>query len=91
MKDREEYKEFIKTFKRIQFNPVYFLELYYNVVHPEKKIELTEEEKQSLFDEYHSKKGIPLIKDIKDWEHVKKHEEQIQKYKAEGYKDWEIM
>lgn len=91
MKDNEDYKEFIKIFKRVQYNPIYFLDLYYKIVHPDKSIELTDEEKQELFDEFHSKKGIPLITDVKDWELVRKHEEQIKKYKEEGYKDWEIL
>lgn len=88
---KEHFDEFIKIFTRVQYNPIYFLDLYYNKIHPDKALELTDEEKQEIFDKFHSKKGIPLITDLKDWEMLDKHKKEIEKLKSEGYKDWEIF
>lgn len=88
---QNQFEEFLKIFKRVQFNPIYFIDFYYNVVHPDKKIELTDEEKQKLFDEFHIQKGIPLVRDVKDWETLRKMNEKIEHLKEEGYKDWEIL
>lgn len=83
-KDSEEYKEFIKIYKRANNNAVFFLENYYNIVHPDKKIELTDEEKQELYDEF---KGIPYFDDMSK---VGPYQKRIDELKAQGYKDWEI-
>ncbi len=41
-----------KEFKRAKNNAIYFLEKYYNVLNPDKKVTLTDEEKQNFFDKY---------------------------------------
>lgn len=86
--EEKDYKEFIKVFKRIQFNAVYFLDNFYNVVYPDKKIELSDEEKQNLFDEY---KGVPFFGDIGNFhQKYKEYTDRIDRLKSEGYQDWEI-
>ncbi|NMA74480.1 MAG: hypothetical protein GX963_10045 [Bacteroidales bacterium] len=89
-KESKEYKEFIRIFKRVQHNAVYFLEEYYNKVNPDKAIELTDEEKQSLFDEF---RGVPLFKTggVEAFEELDKYYKRLEKLKAKGYKDWEIQ
>ena len=37
-------KEWLKAFKRARFNAVYFVEEVWNKAHPDKAVELTEEE-----------------------------------------------
>lgn len=81
---QEQFDEFLKLFKRVRSNPIYFIDMYYNAVHPDNKIELTDEEKQELFDKY---RGIPLIK---SFDQYKKIQERDEKLRSEGYKDWEI-
>ena len=49
-----------KTFNLINYNPIAFLEHYYNIVEPENKVELTLEQKQHFFDKYKNM-GIPLF------------------------------
>ena len=84
--DKDEIsKQFIKDYKRAQNNAVYFLEMYWNKQNPDAPLELTNEEKQELFDEY---RGIPLVNDFGTY---MKNEERIKKLKDEGYQDWEIM
>lgn len=74
-----------KEFKRVKNNPIYFIDKYYNLVHKDNLIELSDEEKQEQFDRH---KGIPLIKDI---EQFTKFNDKVSELKEKGYKDWEIF
>ncbi|MFW0736436.1 hypothetical protein [Flavobacterium sp. T12S277] len=76
-------EDFIKEFSRLRCNPIYFIEKYYNVIN-QSKLELTEEQKQKLFDKY---KMIPLFE---DFESINKYNDRIDELKKQGYKDWEI-
>lgn len=76
-------EDFIKEFKRLRHNPIYFLEKYYNAIN-ENKLELTDKQKQSLFDSY---KGIPLF-DQND--SMSEYFNRIDSLKKQGFKDWEI-
>lgn len=77
-------EDFIKEFKRLKNNPIYFLEKYYNEVN-KTKLELTDEQKQVLFDNY---KGIPLFN---DGDSISKYYEYKESLKKQGFKDWEIF
>ena len=47
--NREDLKAFKRDLHRIHGNAVFFLEEYWNKVHPGRKLELTDEEKQRQF------------------------------------------
>ena len=79
------YEQFTKEFERARFNPIYFLEAFWSKVNSDSNIELSDEEKQKLFDKY---KGIPSFKNI---EQLHQYQEREKKLKEQGYKDWEIQ
>ncbi len=74
-----------KEFKRITHNPIYFIEYYWSLLHPENKPELTKEEKQKLFDKYC---GTPYFS---NWEQLEEYRETVDELKKQGYEDWEII
>lgn len=76
--------EFLKEFETARFNAVYFLEKYWNKNNPDKIIELSDEDKQKLYDKF---KGIPFFSDLGD---IKGYTDKVDALKAEGLKDWEI-
>lgn len=78
-----------KTFNVIRYNPITFLEHYYNIVEPENKVELTREQKQHFFNKYKDTR-IPLFDDFKAGvNYSNKIDELKTKQKAEGKEDWE--
>ncbi len=83
--DKKVYVElFLEIYSRIQANPILFLENYYNKIHQE-KLELTDAEKQKIFDSHRQIRVLPDIEDMKKWnEYVKLQREM-------GKKDWEIF
>ncbi|WP_018676693.1 hypothetical protein [Riemerella columbina] len=85
MSNKKQLPEWEKEFNRVKNNSIYFLELYYNQLHPDKKVELSKEEKQTFFDKY---KGVPFFKDMNQWATYSK---EIKRLKDEGYEDWEIL
>ncbi|WP_018676225.1 hypothetical protein [Riemerella columbina] len=85
MSNKKQLPEWEKEFNRVKNNSIYFLELYYNQLHPDKKVELTKEEKQNFFDKY---KGVPFFEDMDKWAAYSK---EIKRLKDEGYEDREIL
>ncbi len=78
-------KDFLTELKRIKANPIYFLEEYYNKMHPDNKVNLSDEEKQNLYDKF---KGVPLFENGEDaFNYIAKRDE----LKKQGLKDWEIL
>ena len=71
-----------EEFKLIRRNPIYFIELYWNKLYPDEKIELSDEEKQKFYDKY---KGAPLL----DEKNFRKYFEWRDEQKSKGVKDWE--
>lgn len=82
-KNQQLFNEFIREFKKIKSNPVYFMEFYYNKLHPDKIVLMDDEDRQELYDHF---KGIPFIKDADDWRKLDKEKE---RRKENGLKDWE--
>lgn len=84
-KDRNQqlFNEFIREFKKITTNPVYFMEYYYNRLFPDKIVFMDDEDRQELYDHF---KGIPLVKDSSD---LNKLNEINKRRKEKGLKDWE--
>jgi hypothetical protein len=74
-----------REFKRISHNPIYFIEHYWNKLHPENKPELTQEEKQSLYNEY---RGLPYFS---TWNKMERYQKKVDELKKQGYEDWEII
>ena len=75
---------FLQIYKRVQANPILFLEAYFNKI-PQVNLMLTEEEKQKIFDTY---RHIPVLPDIED---MKKWDEYVKLQRETGKKDWEIF
>lgn len=82
-KNQQLYFEFLNEYKRIQYNPVYFMEKYYNVQFPDKVVTVDDEDRQNIYDYY---KGIPLLKDASD---MSKLAEEKKRREEKGIKDWE--
>lgn len=84
--NREDLKAFKRDLHRIHGNAVFFLEEYWNKVHPGRKLELTDEEKQRLFSQ--ERLTVPYLEDPQDLHsYMQKYEEA----KKRGLKDWEIF
>lgn len=47
-----------EEFKLVCRNPIYFIELYWNKLYPNEKVELSDEEKQQFYDKY---RMVPLL------------------------------
>lgn len=73
-----------RVFNIVKYNPILFLERYYNAVEPEEyHLELTREQKQHYYNKY---KGIPVIQAEDMVEFGKKLDERRQS----GKEDWEL-
>jgi len=77
------YNEFLKEYNRVRFNPVYFMEQYYNKIFQDKIVMVDDEDRQNMYDRY---KGVPFIKDSDDW---RKLDEMTKRREEKGLKDWE--
>lgn len=77
----KELKQFIAEYNKVRGNAVFFMENYWNKLHPDNPIVLTDDDKQLLYDRF---RMIPVVKDL----HA--HIEQLKELRAKGYKDWEI-
>lgn len=78
-------RAFLRELKRVQSNAIYFLDEYWNKMHPDQKLTLTDDEKQQIFD--NNKCWIPHFPDPHAFH---KHMEAYDAAKAQGLKDWEI-
>lgn len=72
--------EWEEEFQLVRRNSIYFIENYWNKIHPENKIELTDEEKQKY---YHKYRMVPIVTDLRA------HDEYLKELKKKGIKDWE--
>lgn len=79
--EKKELEEFIKEYTRIRCNAVFFVENYWNKLHPDKPLTLTDDEKQQLYKKY---RMVPLVQDVTAY--IKR----VEELRAKGYKDWEI-
>ncbi|MFC2610531.1 MAG: hypothetical protein ACFNYA_03375 [Capnocytophaga granulosa] len=68
-------------FSHVRRNAVYFIEEYWNKLHPDAPLSLTDEEKQRIYNKY---RMAPLVNDISAYM------KRIDDLRAQGYKDWEI-
>ena len=73
-----------EEYKLIRRNPIYFIELYWNKLYPDEKIELSDDEKQKFYNGY---KSVPLLNGSNLREYIEKMDE----LKAKGVKDWEVF
>lgn len=76
-----ELEQWEKEYQRIQRNAVFFIENYWNQLHPEAPLELTDEEKQAIYEKY---RAIPFIRDFGAYN------QRLKELRTQGYKDWEI-
>jgi hypothetical protein len=81
--------DWLKDYQRIKRNPVFFIEEYYNRLHPKNEISLTDEERQFIYTQYRTNM-IPLLDD-KNFEAEKEYLKKIEDLKKQGYRDWEIF
>lgn len=83
MTDKRLTDSWLEEYQLIRRNPIYFLELYWNRLYPEEKVELTDKEKGRLYNKYCCK---PRIKDTKD---LREYVQRLDAARAKGLKDWE--
>ena len=82
-KNQQLYFEFLKEYKRVRFNPVYFMEKYYNALFPDKVVVVDDEDRQKMYDHY---RGVPLLRDASDMDKLS---EAKKRREEKGIKDWE--
>jgi len=81
--------DWIKDYERIKRNPIFFIEEYYNQLHPDNEICLTDVEKQHFYNKYRVNM-IPMLDEI-DFKAVGEYEKRIEDLRKQGYKNWEIF
>lgn len=79
-------KLFLDDLHKIQRNAIYFMEEYWNKLHPENKLELTDEEKQMIYD-----KNRLLVPCFSDDDSLRRYMDKYDAAKKAGLKDWEIF
>jgi hypothetical protein len=79
--EKTELEEFLKEYARVRCNAVFFVENYWNKLHSDKPIILTDDEKQQLYNKY---RIVPLVQDFTAYT------KRLEELRAKGYKDWEI-
>jgi len=86
---RTRKSEWLEVYQHIKRNPIFFIEEYYNKLHPDKKVCLNDDEKQIVYAEYRTNM-IPLL-DETDFRKYREYQERIDGLRKQGYKDWEIF
>ena len=79
--EKTELEEFLKEYDRVRRNAVFFVDHYWNKLHSDNPIVLTDEEKQQLYNKF---RMVPLVNDIVAYT------KRLEELRAKGYKDWEI-
>lgn len=79
--EKTELDEFLKEYTRARRNAVFFIDNYWNKLHPDNPIILTDDEKQQLYKRF---RMAPLVHDIVAYT------KRLEELRAKGYKDWEI-
>ena len=79
-------KDFIKDYERILSNPIYFIDEYWNKVHPDQILDLTEDEKESIF-----KNHRVMVPHFESGEAMHSFMRKYDEAKAQGLKDWQIF
>ncbi len=79
--EKTELEQFLKEYTRVRRNAVFFVENYWNKLHPDNPITLTDDEKQQLYNRF---RMAPLVNDIVAYA------KRLDELRAKGYKDWEI-
>ena len=82
--DEWTHNDWERVFHRARCNPVMFVEFFWNVAYPDKKVELTDAQKQTVFNKY---KRIPFFEEDQS---IQGHYDWIDQMRAKGYKDWEF-
>lgn len=75
---------FLRDLHKIQDNPIFFLEEYWNKLHPGMKLDLTDEQKQQIFDR--NRCTVPFMPADELHKYMKARDEA----KMKGLKDWQI-
>ena len=85
--DKEQNKKaFRKEWERILSNPIYFIDEYWNKVHPDQILDLTDDEKESIF-----KNHRVMVPHFSSGDSFHSFMEKYDEAKAQGLKDWEIF
>lgn len=75
---------FLHDLHKVQANPIFFLEEYWNKRHPGMKLDLTDDEKQQIYN--HNKCTVTFMPADELHKYMKARDEA----KKKGFKDWEI-
>jgi hypothetical protein len=78
---KNEMPQWEREYARVQHNAVFFIENFWNKLHPEDPIILTDEQKQVIYNKY---RATPLVKDVVAYL------DKLNELREKGYKDWEI-
>lgn len=86
MDKEQNIKDMIADLERIQSNPIYFINEYWNKVHPDQKLELTDEEKEVIFKNH--RVSVPFFT---NGEGMHGFMERYREAQKQGLKDWQIF
>lgn len=86
MDKEQNIKDMIADLERIQSNPIYFIDEFWNKVHPDKKLDLTDDEKEIIFKNHRVR--VPLFA---NGDVMHGFMERYREAKKQGLKDWEIF
>lgn len=86
MDKEENIKDFIADLERIQSNPIYFIDEYWNKVHPDQKLDLTDDEKEVIFKNHRVR--VPFFS---NGDVMHSFMERYNEAKSQGLKDWQIF
>lgn len=79
-------KAFLKDLERIESNPIFFLEEYWNKLHPDQILNLADDEKETIFKNHRT-----LVPHFESDETMHSFMRKYDAAKAQGLKDWEIF
>lgn len=73
----------LEEYKLILRNPIYFLEVYWNQLYKDEQVELSDKEKQEIYDQYKMKPFIKSFEELRELEKARKEANE------KSIKDWE--
>lgn len=86
MDKEQNIKAFLKDLERIQSNTIYFIDEYWNKVHHDQKLDLTDDEKESIF-----KNHRVLVPHFANGDVMHSFMEKYREAQKQGLKDWQIF
>ena len=82
--NKQDLRAFYEEFQRIQENPIYFMIEYWNRLHPDRKLDLTADEKEEVY-----KRTCSYVPCLDNEQDLHEYMRQYEEAKKKGLKDWQ--